>query len=271
MSDAPSLSTSRTRSRIQEIVRKHATDEAKTQLRQEQDWRSSNEIGNKRRDKKERKPVADQTPILQRLKTEGLEELWEVVKVNKTLLFQNEHCRRTDSPCWIWQCEARKKGSKDGSPYTKKQGYGYIGLLGLGKASLMTTHLALWTRSHSLTPSRRDHVSHLCHTPACFNPNHLCQEHRLMNAGRNGCRAFRDQERLISDCIHTPPCIVAHTANPDRVLDKSTVASPGTTDSSKLTPTKRKRESEAAAVTAGTEERELNEIDLTEEPEEEVD
>lgn len=49
------------------------------------------------------------------------------------------------------------------------------------------------------------------------------------------------------------------------------MASPGTTDSSKLTPTKRKRESEAAAVTAGTEERELNEIDLTEEPEEEVD
>jgi len=269
MSDA--LSTSRIRARVQEIVLKYATDEAMTQLRQEQEWRRSNEIGNRRRDKKERRPVADQTPIIKRLKTEGLEELWDLVKDNKTLLYQNEYCRRTDSPCWIWQCEIRKKGSKDGSPYTKKQGYGYIGLLGMGKASLMTTHLALWTRSHSLKPTRRDHVSHLCHTPACFNPNHLCQEHRLMNAGRNGCLAFRDQECLISDCLQTPPCIVAHRANPDRVMDKFTVASTGTSDTASLTPTKRKRESESTDIATGTEESKQDEVDLTGEDEDEVD
>jgi len=264
------LSTSQIRSRIEEIVKKHGTDEAKAQLAEEKEWRKSNEKGNKRRDKKERRSVVDQAPLLLRLKTEGLEELWDLVKDNKTLLFQNEYCRKTNSPCWIWQTQVRKKGSRDGNPYTKKQGYGYIGLLGLGKASLMVTHLALWTRSHSLRPTRRDQVSHLCHTPACFNPNHLRQEHRLLNAGRNGCQAFRDLECLISDCIHTPACIVAHTANPDRVVDKSTVASRGTSDNSTLTPTKRKRDESENTVVTGTEEK-VDEVDLTREEEEDVD
>jgi len=242
----------------------HATDEANAQLRQEKEWRRSNEVGNKRRERKKRKPVAEQTPILKRLQTEGLEKLWDLVKDNKTLLYQNEYCRRTNSPCWIWQHQVRKNGSKDGSPFTEKQGYGYIGLLGLGKASLMVTHLALWTRSHSLSPSRRDHVSHLCHTPACFNPNHLCQEHRLMNAGRNGCKAFRDPQCLTSDCIHTPPCIVAHRANPDRVMDKSTVASGGTSDQYKTSPTKRKREEgEHTDIVTGSRQRTAVEVDLT--------
>jgi len=267
MSDA--LSTPRLRSRIQEIVQKHATDDAKTQLRHEQEWRKSNDAGNKRREKEERKPVADQMPIIRRLKTEGLEELWDLVKDNKTLFFQNEYCRRTHSPCWIWQCQVRKKGSRDGSPFTKKQGYGYIGLLGLGKASLMVTHLALWTRSHSVTPTRRDHVSHLCHTPACFNPDHLCQEHRLMNAGRNGCLAFRDPQCLISDCIHTPACIVAHTANTDRVVDKSTVASEGTSDNSNSTPRKRKRdECENTGIVSRAGKGVPDEVDLTADDEE---
>jgi len=133
MSDA--LSTSRIRARVQEIVLKYATDEAMTQLRQEQEWRRSNEIGNRRRDKKERKPVADQTPILQRLKTEGLEELWDLVKDNKTLLYQNEYCRRTDSPCWIWQCEIRKKGRK-------------MEVLTLKSKAMDTSDYWVWARRH---------------------------------------------------------------------------------------------------------------------------
>jgi len=237
MSD-DTLSTSRVRSRIKEIVEAYATVEAQTQLQAERAWRQANETNNKRSEKKERKPVADQLPILSRLQTEGLEELWALVKDNKTITFQNEYCRRMNSPCWLWKVQKRKKGSQDGSSFTMKQGYGYIGLLGLGRASLMVTHLALWTRMHTLQPTRRNHVSHLCHTPACFNPDHLCQEHRLMNANRNGCQAFRDHLCLTSDCAHTPPCIVAHQANPDRVRDKSTVALTGNPDNTNTTNNK---------------------------------
>jgi len=141
-----------------------------------------------------------------------------------------------------------------------KQGYGHINLPGLGKAALMVTHLALWTRSHSLRPTRRDHVSHLCHTPACFNPVHLCSEHRLMNAGRNGCLAFRDAQCLESDCIHTPPCIVAYKANPLRVKDKSTKVSTGTADNSKSRKRRRINNESADEEEAEDDEREV--VDL---------
>jgi len=53
-----------------------------------------------------------------------------------------------------------------------------------------------------------------------------------MNAGRNGCLAFRDDQCLVSDWIHTSPCIVAYRANPLRVQDKSTKATTGTADNS---------------------------------------
>jgi len=189
---SPVPSTSRIRARIEAIVARHATAEAKAQLESERAWRKKHERCNERDAKKERRPVAEQTPILSRLEIEGLNELWEIVKDNKSLAYLNAYCRRNDSPCWMWQATTGgKKGSGKASPFTTKQGYGYISLLGLGKTSLMVTHLALWTRSHSLQPSRRFHVSHLCHRPACFNPDHLCQEHRESNAVRNGCRAFR--------------------------------------------------------------------------------
>jgi len=223
-STTPSIS--RTRARIEAIVARHATKEAKAQLESEKAWRRQHERSNERDQRKERRPVTEQTPVLLRLETEGLEQLWEAVKENKSLVHFNTYCRRNNSPCWIWQATTGgKKGSGAASPFTTKQGYGYIALLGLGKTSLMVTHLALWTRSRSLRPSRRFHVSHLCHRPACFNPDHLCQEHREHNAVRNGCRAFRDEDCLVSDCIHHPPCIVAHVENEHRVKDKSTKAS----------------------------------------------
>ena len=230
--DIRSLSIDRIRDRVKRIVKEHATDEAKQQTKGEKQWRKKNEVNNKRKVKKTRRAVKDQLPILSRLRTEGLEQLWDFVKDNHTKVYQNEYCNRHNSPCWLWQARA-------GSPFTKKQGYGYINLSGLGKTALMVTHLALWTRSHSLRPTRRDHVSHLCHTPECYNPDHLCSEHRLMNAARNGCLAFRDVQCLVSDCIHTPSCIVAHRPNAERVQDKSTKASTGTADNSKSRKRKR--------------------------------
>jgi len=174
-STAPSVP--RIRARIEAIVARHATREATAQLESEKAWRREHERSNERDQRKQRRPVTEQTPILSRLETEGLEQLWEAVKDNKRLVFFNEYCRRNDSPCWIWQATTGgKKGSGGASPFTTKQGYGYISLLGLGKTSLMVTHLALWTRSHSLQPSRRFHVSHLCHRPACFNPETICAE-----------------------------------------------------------------------------------------------
>jgi hypothetical protein len=225
MSSVRSLSADRIRDRIKSIVEAHATDEAKQQDEGEKKWRQENVVNNRQLAPKERRKVKDQIPILSRLRTEGLEQLWELVKENREERYQNEHCRRSNSPCWIWQTRKR-------TPFTEKQGYGYINLVGLGKTALMVTHLALWTRCHSLRPTRRDHVSHLCHTPECFNPDHLCSEHRLMNAGRNGCLAFRDDQCLVSDCIHIPPCIVAYTTNLKRVKDKSTKASTGIADNS---------------------------------------
>jgi len=259
-----SLSISSLRSRIKGIVERHATDDAKQQLQAEKVWRQGNERNNQRRVKKQRKPVAEQIPILSRLKTEGLEELWNLVKGNRTILYQNEYCRRNDTPCWMWKSSVSKKGSKDANPFTVKQGYGYISLLGLGKTTLMVSHLALWTRCHGLTPTRRYVVSHRCHTPSCFNPDHLCQEHYRLNTGRDGCLAFRDVECLGSDCIHQPQfCIVAHKSNPDRVKDRSTVTSMGTADNSKSPSNarKRKRGEDAAEEEESTDEEEV--IDLT--------
>ncbi len=260
MSD--SLSVSHVRNRIERIVQRYVTDEAKQQLQAEKSWRKGNERNNQRREKKQRKPISEQIPILARLTTEGLEELWKLVKDNKKIVYLNEYCRRHNTPCWEWKAEVGKKGSKNRLPYTRKQGYGYVSLLGLGKTSLMVTHLALWTRMHSLKPTRRDVVSHRCHNPICFNPDHLCQEHHLLNSGRNGCSAFRDAECLVSDCIHGPHfCIAAHSSNPDRVPDQSTVASTGTADNSNPTTTsarKRKREED-------TEEEEVESSDEEEE------
>jgi len=242
------MSAARSRSRIERIVTQHATAEAKQQFREEQAWRSEHEYNNRRNARKERRPVIEQSPVLLRLKTEGLRELWELVKDNHTVQYQNEYCRRNNTPCWIWQaCR--------GGPFTTKQGYGYIALLGLGKTSLMVTHLALWTRCSTLQPSRRFHVSHRCHTPACFNPDHLCQEHREINSARNGCLAFRDAECLISDCIHNPPCIVAFRENMQRVRDRSTVTSTsGILYNSTNTVHNRKRKLSAISSAEGEEE-----------------
>jgi len=253
--DTFSLSADRIRSRIKGIVQEHATEEAKQQTEGEKNWRQKNEVNNKRKTVKVRRKVKDQIPILSRLRTEGLEQLWDFVKDNHKQVYQNEHCRRNNSPCWIWQ-------PRDGSPFTMKQGYGHINLCGLGKTALMVTHLALWTRSHSLRPTRRDHVSHLCHTPACFNPVHLCSEHRLMNAGRNGCLAFRDDQCLESDCIHTPPCIAAYRANPLRVKDKSTKATTGTADNSYSHKHKKQRVDTTESEESDKEEAEENEREI---------
>jgi len=262
-----SLSVSRIRSRIQRLVEQHATDEAKNQLKEEKAWRKEHERNNRRDEIKERRPVTEQTPILSRLETEGLQELWDFVKDNKREVYQNEYCRRQNSPCWMWKAEVGgKKGSGQASPFTTKQGYGYISLIGLGKTSLMVTHLALWTRCSTLQPSRRFHVSHRCHTPACFNPDHLCQEHRELNSVRNRCLAFRDEECLISDCIHSPPCIVAFKENEHRVKDKSTVHStlgPLLNITNAPGNRKRKLSSSSSSSSSSSEENGSSCIDLT--------
>ncbi len=249
------LSGDSIRKRIEKIVKEHATEEAKQQFEQEKKWRKENEVNNKRREKKTRRAVKDQTPILLRLRSAGRQQLWDFVKGNRKEVYQNEYCRRNNTPCWLWQAHR-------GSPLTIKQGYGYINLVGLGKAALMVTHLALWTRQNTIKPSRRDHTSHLCHTPGCYNPDHLYPEHRTQNANRNGCLAFRDDNCLESDCAHEPRCIVAFKANEERVPDKSTVLAE--IDDNALESRKRPRESiESAGKKKAKIDKSEVDIDLT--------
>ncbi len=53
-------------------------------------------------------------------------------------------------------------------------------------------------------------VSHLCHTPACFNPEHLIAETPLANNNRKNCLVWIDCQRCKKVwrlCKHEPPCI----------------------------------------------------------------
>jgi len=48
-------------------------------------------------------------------------------------------------------------------------------------------------------------VSHLCHTPGCFNPGHLIIEPRALNEARNACKTARPIEVggvRIHPCVH---------------------------------------------------------------------
>jgi len=225
---ATTLSSAGVCKRITRIVGQYRTDEAKQQFAEEQAWRQENEHNNQRSRKKARRAVADQIPVLLKLRTEGLGELWGVVKGNKRDVYRNEYCHRTNSPCWEWVVPLNTGQRGTRPPFSQKQGYGYIGLLGLGKAALCITHLALWsTMGETLIrrpPTRSRVVSHLCHWPPCFNPNHLCQETRDENLSRDGCVAFGDPGCQVRSCNHEPQCIVAHSPSPFRVQDGNTPA-----------------------------------------------
>lgn len=50
-------------------------------------------------------------------------------------------------------------------------------------------------------------VSHLCHNPACFNPDHIVIEPKLDNASRIGCKntclMFKgDHGTILTTCDH---------------------------------------------------------------------
>lgn len=53
-------------------------------------------------------------------------------------------------------------------------------------------------------------ASHLCHSPTCFNPRHLCFESAKANNARKGCVGVVVDEtgRKHRVCLHTPPCLV---------------------------------------------------------------
>lgn len=64
----------------------------------------------------------------------------------------------------------------------------------------------------SLPPTSEHEVSHLCHNPACVNPDHLIWEFHRANVAREKCRYTRSIkcpgcEHTFSLCKHDPKCI----------------------------------------------------------------
>lgn len=69
-------------------------------------------------------------------------------------------------------------------------------------------------------------VSHLCHNPRCFNPNHLVVEESALNKARNICQ---HHEVIIYGGMRYNPCPHGghHGANPRCILPRREIREPG--------------------------------------------
>jgi hypothetical protein len=156
-----------------------------------------------------------QLPGLCKIHAEGLVQLWELIRSNRNEVFINDEAKSRRSPCWVWRyAVAGRTGCRAACPFTEKQGYGHIALVGLHQATIQVTHLSLWNKQtvggkrDETICTRNDVASHLCHNTLCFNPEHLIKERFVKNSSRNGCKG--------SPCCHVPKCLAVHCPNPRR-------------------------------------------------------
>lgn len=102
----------------------------------------------------------------------------------------------------------------------RTKGYVKIKITGRGRKEYYLHHLALIANGRgaelSLLLSGSHQVSHLCHQPNCFNPDHLKVETAAYNLQRSHCQGLvviakcPSCSHTFSPCKHEPRCMLLH-------------------------------------------------------------
>jgi hypothetical protein len=95
-------------------------------------------------------------------------------------------------------------------PFSDELGYGVL-QRGHGRAKIKVIQLAVWTKGEQLVPHGQN-ASHLCHNPACINPDHLVIETCGKNNRRVACPCWcfvpgAENQQRMRICSHDPPCL----------------------------------------------------------------
>ena len=103
-----------------------------------------------------------------------------------------------EGQCWLWMGTMNKCGSVT---------YGVIRVKfpGRDKSSPIGVHRASYiVHQKSFIIAKHMHISHLCGTALCCNPDHLSQEPHHINNSRRNCH---QESRCLGHGMY-PPCIV---------------------------------------------------------------
>jgi len=148
--------------------------------------------------------------VLEQYTHEGRLELWELALSNpiRRVLCINSYCQ---AECWLWT--SHKKSGKGGShdsripPFTSEHGYGVISR-GKGRGKIKVIQLACYSKFGKVV-LYGENASHLCHNPACINPDHLVIESAHKNNIRVGCPCWSHSTNgeKQSICPHAPQCL----------------------------------------------------------------
>jgi len=148
--------------------------------------------------------------VLEQYTHEGRLELWELVLSNpiRRVLCTNSYCQ---AECWLWTSHKKlgKGGSHDSRipPFTSEHGYGVI-TRGKGRGKIKVIQLACYSK-YGRVVQYGENASHLCHNPACINPDHLVIESAHKNNIRVACpcwsNATNGEKQWI--CPHAPQCL----------------------------------------------------------------
>jgi len=118
-------------------------------------------------------------------------------KETRTLLISmaQKKAEKKASSCWISMKVSNQKG------------YVQLCLDGM----YFCVHVVAFWEKEGKGPAEGFHVSHLCHNPACFNPDHLISESSKDNNSRKGCLVWipcpHCKNSVIGICPHQPSCI----------------------------------------------------------------
>lgn len=123
-------------------------------------------------------------------------------EAKELILRLEKNCTRTSFGCKVFN------GSLNSDEYAQIQmrGSGPNGR----KRNMLGHIVALRAVGREAPKSSKQHVSHLCNTRNCIEPNHLCVESATENNRRKGCPGdvkCLDCDNVVYSCPHVPKCI----------------------------------------------------------------
>jgi hypothetical protein len=113
------------------------------------------------------------------------------------------------------QSETNGKGCFLYTGSRNNDGYGQVAVSvidahGRKATKMFLVHHVAWYATGRQMPVQGEHLSHLCHSRNCWNPEHLCVETVQANNSRKGCPGnviCHHCTLLAYACPHQPKCI----------------------------------------------------------------
>lgn len=132
---------------------------------------------------------------LKLLRAEDLHQMVKVETANISRVIAGTTCQAihfTPARRWLWN---RVKRQYQYDLYLRRTGK-------IERYRPSIRRLMFLTKDPELFFNKKYQVSHLCHNPMCYNPDHLSFEVGVVNLARNGCPGP-------PACRHHPQCLVA--------------------------------------------------------------